>query len=143
MTTDKKASFSLDDLDATKASAEAFEFEYINPAGDSTGVFLKVLGSQSETVTKEVNKLVNERRRKEAAREIARKVGVGQKAVEFETMENDVEFGQRLAAVRLVGWRGISDAWSPENALKLCRTNRHVAAQVTAQSDEMANFMLG
>ena len=142
MNTEPKT-FSLDDLDATRASSEAFEFEYINPAGDATGIFLKVLGSQCETVTKEIAKLVNERRRKEAAREIQRKVGVGAKVVEFETMESDVEFGQRLAAVRLVGWRGIQEAWSPENALRLCRTNRHVAAQVTSQSDEMANFMQG
>lgn len=140
--TNEAKTISLDDLDATKASSEAFEFEYINQAGDATGVFFKVLGSQCETVTKEVAKLVNERRRKEAAREIQRKVGVGQKAVEFETMESDVEFGQRLAAVRLVGWRGITEQYSPEGALRLCRTNRHIAAQVTAQSDEMANFMV-
>jgi hypothetical protein len=133
--------FSLNDLDATAASSEAFTFEYINPAGDATGIFFSVLGSQSEAVTAEVARLVNERRRKEAAREVQRKVGVGKKAVEYDTLESDVEFGQRLAAVRLVGWRGISDVWTPENALKLCQTNRHIASQVTEQSEEMANFM--
>lgn len=133
--------FSLEDLDATKASAEAFEFNYINPAGDATAIFFKVLGSQCEKVTDVVNKLVNERRRKEAAREIKRKVGVGAKAVEFEPLESDIEFGQRLAAVRLVGWRGIKEPWSEAGALKLCQTNRHIAAQITEQSDEMANFM--
>ena len=140
MTTEKQ--FSLDDLDATKASSEAFEFEYINPAGDATGIKFKVLGSQCETVTDVVNKLVNERRRKEAAREIKRKVGVGSKAVEFEPLENDIEFGQRLAAVRLVGWSGIKEPWSEAGALKLCQTNRHIAAQITEQSDEMSNFMV-
>jgi len=134
---------SLAQLDATTASAEAFESEYINPAGDSTGIFFKVLGSQCESVTAEVNKLVNERRRKEAAREVQRKIGVGKKTIEFETIESDVEFGQRLAAQRLVGWRGISDPWTPENALKLCQTNRHIAAQITEQSEEMSNFMKG
>lgn len=141
MATDKQQ-FSLDDLDATKASAEAFSFEYINPAGDATGITFKVLGSQSAKVTDEVNKLVNERRRKEAAREIKRKVGVGAKTVEFELLEDDITFGQRLAAVRLVGWTGIKEPFSPDGALKLCQTNRHIAAQITEQSDEMANFML-
>lgn len=141
MPTEKQ--FSLDDLDATRASSEAFEFEYVNPAGDTTGIKFKVLGSQSETVTDVVNKLVNDRRRKEAAREIKRKVGVGAKAVEFEPLENDIEFGQRLAAVRLVGWTGIKEPFTPEGALKLCQTNRHIAAQITEQSDEMANFMVG
>lgn len=137
----EKQQVSLDSLDATKASAEAFEFEYINPAGDPAGIFFKVLGSQCEKVTDEVSKLVNDRRRKEAAREIKRKIGVGQKAVEFELLEDDITFGQRLAAVRLVGWRGIKEPWSEAGALKLCQTNRHIAAQITAQSDEMANFM--
>lgn len=131
---------SLDDLDTSKASAEAFEFEYINAAGEPSGVFLSILGSQAEAVTQEVARLVNERRRKEAARDVARKVGTGPRAVEFETLESDVEFGQRLAAVRLVGWRGITEPWSPENALRLCRGNRELAAQVTMQSDMTGNF---
>lgn len=133
---------SLNDLDATKASADAFEFEYINPeTGEGTGIFLSVLGGQSEIVSSEVAKLVNERRRKQAAREVAKKVGVGNKPIEFDTMESDIEFGQRLAAVRLVGWRGITETWSAENALRLCRSNRDIAAQVVSNSDEMGNFI--
>jgi hypothetical protein len=156
----KNAALSIDDLDAVKASTEAFEFEYINAAGEPTGVFLSVLGAQSEKVTSEIAKLVNARRKKEAAREVQRRVGVGSKTVEFETVESDVEFGQRLAAVRMAGWRGvgqttgldddqlgrfrpISEPFTPENALKLCRINREIATQVTLQSDTMANFMKG
>lgn len=131
---------SLNDLDATKASAEAFEFEYLID-GESSGVFFNVLGAESEVVTKEVAKLINERRRKQAAREASQKIGTGQKTVEFETMESDVEFGQRLAAVRLVGWRGITEPFTPENALRLCKSNREVAAQITVQSDTVANFI--
>ena len=131
---------SLDDLDSTKAAADAFEFEYVNALGEPSGVFLQILGSQAEVVTREVARLVNDRRRKEAARDVARRVGTGPKVVEFETLESDVEFGQRLAAVRLVGWRGITEAWSPENALRLCRGNRELAAQITTQSDLTGNF---
>lgn len=133
--------YSLDDLDAAKASSEAQPFEFLDRAGEPTGITLFVLGSQSEVVTKEVARLVNERRRKEAARDIKSRIGVGSKMVEFETLESDVEFGQRLAAVRLVGWKGITDPYTPENALKLCTTNRDVAAQVTVYSDNTANFM--
>lgn len=140
--TNAKKEFSLDDLDATKAGATAFEFEYINSeTGEGTGIFLSVLGGESETVTAEVAKLINERRRKQAAREIQQKIGVGAKQVEFDTLESDVEFGQRLAAVRLVGWRGITPAWSPENALRLCRGNRDIASQITKQSEVSANFI--
>lgn len=149
--------FSLDDLDAAQKSSEAFEFEYQNANGEPSGVFLSVVGSQAEKVTLAVAKLVNERRRKDAAREVQRRLQPNSKAIQFETMESDVEFGQRLAAVRLVGWRGpgqvdglsedqrsrfhgITDPWTEDNALRLCRTNRDVAAQVTLQSDAMGNF---
>lgn len=141
MVKERSKAFSLDQLDATKAATQAFEFEYVNLAtGEGTGIYLSVLGGESETVTAEVARLINDRRRKQAAREVNQKVGV-QKAVEFESLESDVEFGQHLAAVRLVGWRGISDAWSPENALRLCRSNRDIAAQITLQSDASANFI--
>lgn len=140
-TKDAKRMFSLDELDATKASSEAFSFEYVNTDTDEfTGIFLSVLGAQSEIVTNEVAKMINERRRKQAVREMHQKVGVGSKPVEFETMESDVEFGQRLAAVRLVGWAGITEEFSPANALRLCKSNRDIAAQIVRQSDLMANF---
>ena len=133
---------SLDQLDATKASATAFEFEYIDTStGECTGVFLSVLGSESEIVSAEVAKLINERRRKQAAREVQQKIGTGTKPVEFESIESDIEFGQRLAAVRLVGWRGISEPFTPENALRLCSNNRDIAAQITTHSDAISNFM--
>jgi hypothetical protein len=149
--------FSLDDLDATKSSEKPFEFELVNSAGDGIGVFLRVLGSQSATVSAAINKAVNDKRRREASRAVQARIGVGAKAVQFDTLEDDVAFGQHMASVRLVGWRGpgetagldaeqlarfrgITDPWSPENSLRLCRSNRDVAAQVTLQSDAIGNF---
>ncbi len=129
--------FSLNDLSATKASDEAFEFELEDSNGVRRGIFLKVLGSQSEKVTSEVARLINARRRSEAARAMRS----NKKTVEFEPIESDIEFGQRLAAVRLVGWRGITEPWTPENALTLCRSNRDISAQIVEKSDDMANFM--
>lgn len=131
---------SLSSLNAVKASDAPFEFEYITPDGESSGVFLFVLGGQSEAVTKTAARMINEHRRKRAAREVSAKFGTKQK-VEFDTLESDVEFGQQLAATRLVGWRGISDPFTPENALKLCQINKFIAAQVMEQSENMANFM--
>lgn len=134
------AGVSLSSLDATKASDTPFEFEYITPDGDNSGVFLSILGGQSEAVTKTAAKMINEHRRKKAVREMNARYN-SKKNVEFETLESDVEFSQRLAAVRIVGWRGITDPWSPENALRLCQTNRVIAAQVMEQSENLANFM--
>lgn len=149
---------SLAELDATSASSQAHEFEYINPNGNATGLFFSVLGSQSEIVSSKTNQMINERRRKAASREVNSRIGVGRKAVEFDMVESDIEFGQSLAAARLVGWRGpndikglspeqlarfqgITDQFSPENALRLCKSNRDIAAAITLQSDEVGNFI--
>ena len=137
----KEASFSLADLDTARASEVPFEFEYLNTNGDQTGVFLSVLGGNSDAVREAAAELINARRQKQAARE-AQKARSGRNvpSAEFDSVEDDIAFGQRLAAVRLVGWRGIKDPCTPENALRLCSTNPNAAAQVMEQSDNLANF---
>ena len=135
----RKGGVSLANLNMVKASDTPFEFEYVTPEGVSTGIFFKVLGGQSETVTKAAAKMINERRRQVAARELNKR-GIS-KQVDFDPIENDIEFGQRLAAVRLVGWSGITDEFTPENALRLCQTNKFVAAAILEYSDDAANFM--
>lgn len=136
------AMFSLDDLDAVKASEVPFEFEYIKTNGDASGVFLSVLGSHSDAVRSVAADLINARRAKQAAREM-QKQRKGAMAPEFDAVEGDIEFGQRLAAVRLVGWRNISNPYTTENAARLCRINPEVSAQIMEQSDNLANFMKG
>lgn len=135
-----KKSVSLASLDASALGDTPFEFEYLTQKGEGTGVFLSVLGSETETVTKIVNEMVNDRRRKESVAKMNNQFR-NKNSAEYETIESDVEFGQRLSAARLVGWRGIEDAFSPENALKLCKSNRDIAAQITQKSDDTANFL--
>lgn len=134
---------SLDDLDVTKSSDKPFEFEYIDHTGKATGIFFSVLGGESQTVKSEVARLQNDRRRQHAAREVRSKVGVGAKKIEFDSYEEDVEYGRKIAAVRLVGWRGISNPFTADNALRLCQSNSHVAAAITEQSEAIENFMQG
>lgn len=125
---------SLADLDAVAAGGSAFEFEYIRPDGTGSGVFLSVLGSQSEKVTEEVNKLVNARRKQQA--QAAASGGKG----DFTTIESDIEFGHKLTATRIVAWRGISDEFSPAGAYQLVSRNSAIAEQVTAASNDLTNF---
>lgn len=136
----KLAGLALSDLNARDHGAEAFEFEYLTPEGEGSGVFLSVLGGQSERVRNEVNNLINARRKKEQV--IAARNAVSRAtSADFTPIEDDISFGQRLAAIRLVGWRGISDPFTPENALLLCQTNDDVAAQVLEESNRTANFL--
>jgi hypothetical protein len=135
-----KAPISLKSLDARAASEVPFKFEYLLADGTGSGVFLHVLGGQSKTVTEEVNRLMNLRRSADAVQAIAARTG-GRKADSFVTVESDIEFGQRIAAVRLVGWDGITEPYDPDLALELCKSNTDISNQVAEKSSDMGNFM--
>lgn len=130
--------FDLNDLDAVAAGDTPTEIEYIRADGSNTGVVLLVLGSQSEKVQGAVNGLVNDRRKKQAQADLVRK---GADKAEFTPIEDDIAFGHRLTAVRLVGWRGIKQEWSAENAFRLVSRNSEIAEQVTAASNDLGNFI--
>lgn len=136
-----KPMLSLADLDARAASATSFDFEYVTPSGAQTGVILSILGGQSKVVQDEANKAINERRRVEAIQ--AAQAKTSRDTDNYVTVETDVAFGQRLAAIRLVGWKGIKEPFTPELGLALCQNNNDVAAMILAKSNDMANFMKG
>lgn len=135
-----KAAISLASLDVAKASETPFEFEYLDHDGEPTGVFFSVLGGQSATVSAETQKLLNARRKKEAAAEIRAKTGGRKTEAVFVPIEEDIEFGQRLIAVRLCGWRGIKEEFSPALALQLIQSNQHIADAVAEASNDVGNF---
>lgn len=140
MTTDTKPTgLSLKSFDARKASETPFEFEYIDTKGTHTGLFLLVLGGHCETVQAKANALTNERRRQEAI--AAADAATSRAADNFTPVEDDVKFGQRLAAIRLVGWRGIPEPWTEADGLWLCQNNPDLAMQVLTKSNDMGNFM--
>ncbi len=129
----KTTGFSLADLDLTSASEKAFEFEYLRTDGSETGVFLTVLGSQAPLVQSWVRKSLNRRRSQEA---MAAKRG---KEID-RTVEDDEQFGVDAAAIRVVAWRGITEPYSPENALLLMTNNSELRDQVFEASNNLGNF---
>lgn len=136
----KPASMSLAQLDARKAGETPFEFEYVLPNGSGSGVFLSVLGEQCEKVSDEINRLVNERRRREQMAAVqASNSRPGQAPVA--SVESDIEFAQKLAAVRLVGWRGIEEPFTPENGLQLVKSNADAMQQIIDASKSVTNFL--
>jgi hypothetical protein len=152
-----KNSLSLDSLDARKASEVPVEFEYFGPDLKPSGLFFKVLGGQSPAVVEQTQRLLNERRKRDAVAAAAPRAG-GQADAAFTPVEDDIDFSQKLSAVRLVGWRGdgetdgltpeekerfspIAEAYTPELALKLIRSNVHIKDQVDAVSNDLARFM--
>lgn len=139
MTTKEAKGVSLADLDLNKAGEQTFEFEYLID-GAPTGVFFQVYGSHTKQVQDAINREVNERRKRDAVTE-ARNRGARPGSAEFTPVEDDVAFGQRLAAVRLAGWRGIVEPFSPAGALAVCQGNPDIAAQVTEEANRTGNFL--
>jgi hypothetical protein len=122
---------SLDDLNAVTAGDTPFEFEYKFNNGKSSGVFLQVLGSESEKVAIETASIMAaERARKQATEATG-------KEYEFDA----AKVGKELAAARIVGWRGIKEEYTPDNAKKLCFTNQMIADQVLQKSNSLENFI--
>jgi hypothetical protein len=122
---------SLDDLNAVTAGDNPFEFEYRFNNGKGSGVFLQVLGSESEKVAIETASIMAaERARKQATEATG-------KEYEFDA----VKVGKEMAAARIVGWRGIKEEYTPENAKKLCMTNQMIADQALQNSNSLQNFM--
>lgn len=129
----KTTGLSLDDLNLVAASENSYEFEYLRTDGRPTGVFISVLGSQAPKVQEWIRKTLNRRRAQEA---IAAKRG---KEVE-RLVEDDEQFGVEAAAIRVVGWRGISEVYSPESALILCSNNSEIRDQIFEASNNLGNF---
>lgn len=146
-TTDKAAStapapvlFDLADLDARKAGETPFPMPFVGPDGGATGVVLMVLGGHCEKVQNAINKAQNDRKAKEIlqAQSVAKGAAL---TTAFTPVEDEKAFVQRLAAVRLAGWSGIKQSYSPELALALCQSNPALADQVIEASNNLANFM--
>ncbi len=130
---------SLSELNVEAQSETPYEFEITDEnSGKGTGVYLSVLGSHSKSVSSFVAKTLNAKRRAEALR-----LKKGAKDVEFTPIEDDIDFGVELAAIRIKAWRGITEDFTPENALLLCRTNPIIKQQVIEASDDVKNFTKG
>jgi hypothetical protein len=133
-------SISLTQLDARKASETEFEFEYLID-GAETGIFFSVIGGQAKRVTDAITRLINGQRRRAAVAELKAKSGGQKEEAVFTPFEEDVEFSNQSAALRLTGWRGITEDFSPELALSLCESNADIRQKVLDQSNKIGNFI--
>lgn len=128
---------SIDDIDGVKLGESPFEFPYVLDDGRHTGIFISVYGSQSRIVQDAINEANNERRREDAMREAA---GLPPEQ-NIRTKEEDDAFAARLAAVRIAGWRGLSDEVTPANKLRIVTVNADIRAKVVIEANKLANFI--
>ena len=130
----EKKQVSLADLNIKTKCADGFTFPFLDDEGKNTGVEFTVLGAHAPSVQKWVNAELNARRKQDA---MQAKRG---KDVDVRDIEDDIEFGVEYMAIRIIGWSGITEPYSPENALRLCETNPLVVEQVKIASETLANF---
>jgi hypothetical protein len=129
---------SLNDLDVTKACDVEHEFEVVDDnTGKGTGFFITVIGGHAQRVLDYTKKALNERRVAEVMAQKRDPRGKNPKPI---PVEEDIEFSTELVALRITNWRGISDQFSHENAVKLCTINPPIKEQILAVSEDLKNF---
>lgn len=130
--------YSLSDLNVTKLADVPSEFEVTDEmTGKGIGLFLSVIGDHSQEILDLVKEHENAQRIAEA---MAAKRDPRNKDLHVVKFEDDVEYSTRLIAVRIKGWRGIVEPWSPEGAIELCKINPPVREQVLARSKDLKRF---
>lgn len=129
----KETLLSIDDLDLTAASDTPFDLEILNIKGVKTGIIIQVLGSESEKVQEWTNKQANRIRTQATQKSVTGKDKV-------RTAEEDDEYIIESAAVRVVGWKGLKDEYTKDNATRLMSRNVHVRMQVLTASNDLGNY---
>lgn len=157
MTKTAPAGISLATLNARKTADAPYEFEALGFDGEPCGIFLSVIGSQSDTITRFVQEEDDAERRANFVR-ATKNAKARPESADLGSLADDMEASARKIAKRLVGWRGpgetdgltdeqkarflgIEEPWSPENALLLCRTNQHIANQVINKANDLGNWL--
>jgi hypothetical protein len=126
---------SLESLDICKPCEQGFEFEYISEADSKpSGIFITILGSHAEKVKTWVRRELNRMRQREA-------LMIKKGKDEIRQIEDDEQFAIESAAIRIIGWRGITQDYTPQLAITLCDINPEIRKQVIEKSDELANFI--
>lgn len=129
----KNTLLSIDDLDLTTASDTPFDLEILNTKGVKAGVVLQVLGSESEKVQDWTNRQANRIRTQATQKSVTGKDKV-------RTAEEDDEYIVESAAIRIVGWSGLKDEYTKDNATRLMSRNVHIRMQVLQASNDLGNY---
>jgi hypothetical protein len=124
---------SIDDLDLTAASDAPFDLEVLSIKGVKTGITIQVLGNESQKVQEWTNRQANRIRTQATQKSVTGKDKV-------RTAEEDDEYVIESAVVRIVGWSGLKDEFTKDNATKLMNRNVHVRMQVMTASNDLGNY---
>jgi hypothetical protein len=134
----KTPALSLATIEAQAKSDAPVPFEPFDKDGNPCGITLMILSDQSDKVRLGINVLENQRRRR--AQLNAEKASKARPGEVFTPVEDDIDFGLKMTALRIAGWQGLDEPYSEENALRLLRAIPSFIAQITAKGAELAGF---
>lgn len=124
----------ITEFDVVGACERGHEFELRNPDGSSTGIKLFVLGSFAPEVVahsaRVAEQFINEQR-------LAQRKG---KMAKSKTMEELKAQNIEGAVVRVVGWSGVRQPYTPELLRAALGRNPHWIPQVVEAADDLGNF---
>lgn len=141
MNTPKNAAIKADEqliditeFDLVGACETGHSFELRNPEGSVTGVSVTVLGAFAPEVVAwsaaVAEKFINEQR-------MAQRKGKSAKAKTQEELKAQNIDG---AVVRVVGWSGVRQPYTPELLRAALNRNPHWVAQIVDESENLGNF---
>src|SRR5690625_3381017 len=128
-----KKAISIKDINTRAYASRGHEFELEYRKGQGVGVFLTVLGDQAQAVEDFEVDLAEKRLQEslESAQD-----GKSTTRSTRQTMLDNIE----RALIRITGWRGVEEEFSPGLARNFLSNNPDFVDQVLAESRKRGNF---
>lgn len=130
----KVQAVSLSNLNEVEACSHAEEMTFKDSEGELTNIKLMVLGTHAQVVQDGIYRQIDQSNRQEFKQKKAGRV------VEPALTEEHMSKSIASIALRIVGWSGISEPWTPKLALQFCTQNPSGRAQVQEFSEDLGNF---
>lgn len=135
MSDEQQQDFDILAFDAVADAEAGYDYEVKHPDGTGTGVILQIIGSHADEITRWNTRLANAMLREQA---MATKRG---KPAEPKPIEELREQNIEGAAMRVVGWRGVKQAFDRELMKQALRRNPHWIEQIVRESEDLGNFI--
>ena len=130
--------FDLKKQNPADTAEVGYEFEVVTPAGEKTGIKIKVRGEQSPTVRNHGRKVYQEMKMKEQQAK--------RKGREYELdLDEAEEMSVEAAVVRTISWEGVVEdgkavKFSKDEAKRIYTEHEWIRSQVLEQSNNIFNF---
>lgn len=133
-----KTAISLADIEAKVAVDTPVDFEPDDASGNPSGIVLEVLSDQSPIVQERLRKLIQGQRKKDAL--LAVQQEKSRPGEVLADVAEQADYGRKLVAARLHGWKGVAEEFNEANAVKLLKLIPHFGPLILRKAEELGGF---